>query len=185
VPRFVTALGTSDEPGGWRDQKADGGVVLDVASGEPVVTGLCMPHSPRWHQGRLWMLESGCGGIGVVDLSTGRYEEVARVPGFARGLSFIGRYALIGLSKVRETVFDGLPLTAEGVERTCGVWVVDTETGEIAALLRFEGEVSEIFEVLVIAARYPEIVEPGAEIIESSFVLPDTALANVPAELRN
>ena len=31
--------------------------------------------------------------------------------------------------------------------------------------------------------RYPEIVEPGAELVESSFVLPDAALADVPQAL--
>ncbi len=42
--------------------------MLDVPSGEVVVGGLCMPHSPRWHDGRLWLLESGNGALGYVDL---------------------------------------------------------------------------------------------------------------------
>ncbi|MCH8014576.1 MAG: DUF4915 domain-containing protein, partial [Candidatus Dadabacteria bacterium] len=49
-----------------------------------------MPHSPRWHDGRLWLLESGDGSIGTVDLATGRYEAVARVDG-----QVIGRLGLI------------------------------------------------------------------------------------------
>src|SRR5262249_55443311 len=71
VPRFVTALGTSDTCGGWRANKRNGGVLLDVPSGETITAGLSMPHSPRWHDGRLWVLESGSGGIGHVDLATG------------------------------------------------------------------------------------------------------------------
>src|SRR5207247_1185934 len=71
APRFVTALGTTDTESGWREQKTTGGVVLDVASGEVVVGGLCMPHSPRWYDGRLWLLESGNGALGHVDLDTG------------------------------------------------------------------------------------------------------------------
>ena len=48
-PAFVTAVATSDVADGWRDKRRDGGVVVDVASGEIVVAGLSMPHSPRWH----------------------------------------------------------------------------------------------------------------------------------------
>jgi uncharacterized protein (TIGR03032 family) len=181
APRYVTALGTTDEPGGWRENKAEGGVLLDVGTGEPVATGLCMPHSPRWYDGRLWVLESGKGSIGVVDLDSGGVEEVARMPGFTRGLAFIGPYALVGLSEVREHLFEGLPLTAEGIERTCGVWVVDLRSGDVVSWLRFEGQVREIFEVTVLEGiRMPEIVEPGAELAMSSFVLPDAALADVP-----
>ena len=47
LPRFVTALGKSDEPAGWRENKARGGIVIDVPSGEIVATGLSMPHSPH------------------------------------------------------------------------------------------------------------------------------------------
>lgn len=67
VPRYVTCLGATDAAGGWRDNKRNGGLLLDVASGEVMLTGLSMPHSPRWHQERLWLLESGEGGIGHVE----------------------------------------------------------------------------------------------------------------------
>jgi uncharacterized protein (TIGR03032 family) len=144
-----------------------------------------MPHSPRWHEGRLWVLESGRGELGVVDLANGRIETVATVPGFARGLGFAGPFAFIGLSQVREHVFDGLPLTAEGVERACGVWVIDTRSGETAAFLRFEGIVQEIFEVAVLeGVRYPEITEPRAELVDAAFVLPDDAIAQVAPQIR-
>jgi uncharacterized protein (TIGR03032 family) len=178
--RYVTALGTSDEVAGWREHKADGGVLTHVPSGEVVLSGLCMPHSPRWHDGRLWMLESGLGAVCVVDPETGTREEVTRVPGFTRGLSFAGPYAFVGLSQVRESLFEGIPLKADGVERSCGVWAIDLRTGHTAAFLRFEGIVQELYEVNVLAGqRWPELVEPGAEILETAFVLPDAAMADV------
>jgi uncharacterized protein (TIGR03032 family) len=180
APRYVTALGTTDTEGGWRENKASGGVLMHVPSGEVVVDGLCMPHSPRWYDNRLWMLESGNGALGYVDLERGVYEEVTRLPGFTRGLSFVGPFAFVGLSQVRENVFDGIPLRAEGVERSCGVWAIDLRTGTTAAFLRFEGIVQELFEVLPLpGVRYPEIVEPGAELLESAFVLSDDAMADV------
>src|SRR5205807_1649865 len=122
-----TALGATDTQGGWRENKKDGGILLEVATGDILLRGLSMPHSPRWHDGRLWLLESGKGGIGFVDPVTLRYERVAELPGFTRGLDFHGRFAFVGLSQVRErAVFSGLPITERPTERNCGVWVVDT-----------------------------------------------------------
>src|SRR5205814_1695632 len=76
-PRYVTALGTTDAAGGWRADKAHGGVLMELPAGRVVARGLSMPHSPRWHDGRLWVLESGTGGVVQVDPSTGRRETVA------------------------------------------------------------------------------------------------------------
>src|SRR6185436_20598636 len=97
-PRFVTALGRTDAGQGWREGKARGGVLIDVPSGEFVAGGLSMPHSPRWHDGQLWVLESGAGTLARVDLVTGRRQTVARLPGFTRGLACVGPVALVGLS---------------------------------------------------------------------------------------
>ena len=73
-PRFVTALGTTDMRDGWRADKPHGGCIIDVPSGEFVTRGLSMPHSPRWHDGRLWVLESGTGRLVLVDPATGQRE---------------------------------------------------------------------------------------------------------------
>lgn len=179
--RFVTALGATDTPQGWREAKASGGILIDVPAGEIVARGLSMPHSPRWHAGRLWVLESGKGEIGTVDLATGRVSPVAQLPGFTRGLAFAGPYAFVGLSQVRESnVFGGLPLTERVKEKLCGVWVVDVRTGETAAFLRFEGLVQEIFDVqLLPGIRYPEIAEPDSDLIAGAFALPAEALREV------
>jgi len=82
---------------------------MDVKSNQIITHGLSMPHSPRWHGGKLWVLESGNGGVGVIDQANGKYQEVCRLPGFTRGLDFVGPYAFVGLSQVRETVvFSGI-----------------------------------------------------------------------------
>ncbi|HEX2224967.1 MAG TPA: TIGR03032 family protein, partial [Thermoanaerobaculia bacterium] len=180
-PRYVTALGATDTPQGWRENKAAGGVLIDVPSGETVARGLSMPHSPRWYGGRLWVLESGKGEIGVSDLSTGKVETVAQLPGFTRGLAFAGPYAFVGLSQVRESnIFGGLPLTERLKEKLCGVWAIDVRTGKTVGFLRFEGLVQEIFDVqLLPGVRYPEIAEPDSDLIAGAFALPQEALAEV------
>ncbi len=187
--RYVTALGETNEPGGWRENKRNGGVLIDVDSGETIARGLSMPHSPRWYQNRLWLLESGEGTIGTVDLGTRKYEPIAQFPGFTRGLSFYGPLAFIGLSQVRESaVFSGNPLVdrlKEAEERTCGVWVLNIETGETLGFCRFEEGVQEIFAVEVVpGVRFPDLVNHDTEIVGHSYVLGDDALAQVPEELR-
>ena len=109
---LVTALGETDSPNGWRADKCHGGILLDAGRGEVLVRDLAMPHSPRAHDGRIWLLESGAGTFGYIDERAGRYEPIAELPGFTRGLDFYGDYAFIGLSQVRESaVFSGLPIT--------------------------------------------------------------------------
>jgi uncharacterized protein (TIGR03032 family) len=183
-PRFVTALGLTDTAGGWRANKKDGGVVLSVPEGEVVARGLSMPHSPRWDNGRLWLLESGTGSIGVVD--RGRYEPLATLPGFTRGLTLYAGLAFVGLSKVRETaVFSGIPITSEQAVRACGVWVVECATGRTVAFLRFEEGVHEIFAVSVLpGVRFPELLNEDEPAIAETFVLPADWLSHVPERLR-
>src|SRR5262249_13371299 len=185
-PAFVTALGTTDTPAGWRANKKSGGVLLDVASGEVVTRGLSMPHSPRWYDGRLWVLESGSGGFGGIDLATGKYEALTTLPGFTRGLDFCGPLAFIGLAQVRESaVFSGISIAERPLEeRRCGVWVVNVHTGQTIAFVKFEDAVQEIFAVQVLpGVQRPDVINDRPRLIADSFVVPDEALDLVPRPL--
>ncbi len=184
-PKYVTALGESDEPAGWRDNKKSGGILMDVPSGEIIARGLSMPHSPRFYNGQLWVLNSGEGGIGIVDPATGKYEQVAELPGFTRGLSFYGRYAFIGLSQVRESaIFSGIRIAERPEEeRWSGVAVVDITTGQTVAWLRFEDAVQEVFAVGILPGRvWPDLINDDPELLGSTWVLPDEALKDVPED---
>jgi Domain of unknown function (DUF4915)/TPR repeat len=154
---------------------------MDIDQNEVLIRGLSMPHSPRWYQGRLWLLESGQGSLAVADLERGTWRTVAEVPGFTRGLDFYGPLCFIGLSQVRETaIFSGIPLVERLRERTCGVWIVHIESGETVGFLRFEAGVQEIFAVQVLPGiRFPELLEWNDERLAHSYVLPDEALALV------
>ena len=180
-PKYVTALGATDRAGGWRVNKASGGLLLDVETNAVLLQGLSMPHAPRWYQGHLWFLESGQGTLARADLARGTWQTVAQMPGFTRGLDFCGPFAFIGLSQVRESaVFSGIPLVERCPERTCGVWVVHLPSGQTVGFLRFEEGVQEIFAVQVLPGmRFPEILEWGDDRLAHSYVLPDAALAEV------
>jgi len=97
-PRYVTALGTTNAAGAWREQKATGGVLIDVDSGETILDGLAMPHSPRWHGGRLWLLNSGAGELLLVDPQTGQQREVWTGTGATRWIDPLGTVASSTLS---------------------------------------------------------------------------------------
>ncbi len=186
-PKYVTALGETDTMGGWRENKAKGGVVIDVDSGEVITRGLSMPHSPRWYGGRLWVCESGAGTFGFIDLNSGKYEPVAETPGFTRGVDFGGPFAFVGLSQVRESaVFSGIAITerlAEN-ERTCGVCVIDLRSGQVVGLVRFETAVQEVFAVTVLGQRYPDLINDDEKLLQDSFVVPTECLKEVAATVR-
>jgi uncharacterized protein (TIGR03032 family) len=171
-PKYVTVMAESDSPGGWRPNKVDAGCLVDVESGETVARGFAMPHSPRVHLGRVWLLDSGRGSLVRVDPANGRVDTVARFPGYTRGLAMIGKLAFVGLSKIRETsTFGGVPIAENRERLKCGVGVVDLLTGELAGQLEFTSGVDEIFDVSLLpgsrrtALRGPFAGEDGERTI--------------------
>lgn len=163
TPRYVTVAGRSDVADGWRDHRTAGGCAIDVASGEIVVQGLSMPHSPRMHRGKLWLLNSGSGEFGCIDREAGRFEPVAFCPGYLRGLAFSGDFAVVGLSQPRgDHSFRGLPLDQalerRGAEPRCGIMVIDLRTGDAVHWLRLGGVVQELYDV----ALLPGVRRPAA-----------------------
>lgn len=166
VPRYVTATSKSDTVDGWRDRRTDGGVVVDVHTGEIVVGGLSMPHSPRLYRGRLWVLNSGTGELGWVERGSsaeaGRFHVLTFCPGFARGLAFHGKYAFVGLSKPRYERFEGLALDRRLAETDsepwCGIQVIDLDTGACEHWFRIDGPVAELYDLGVV----PGVVRPMA-----------------------
>jgi uncharacterized protein (TIGR03032 family) len=173
-PTYVTALGETDTANGWRADKARGGCVMELSSRAVMSRGLSMPHSPRWHGGRLFVLESGTGQLVLVDPATGRRHPVAELPGFARGLALVGPYAFVGLSKIRPTsAMDGVPLAERREQLKCGVAVVDLRSGQTTAFLEFQSAVEEIFDVqLLPGLRFPEVIGFQQETIQHTFIVP-------------
>jgi uncharacterized protein (TIGR03032 family) len=186
-PAFVSAVSRSDVADGWRERRRDGGVLVDVASGEIVASGLSMPHSPRLSGGRLWVLNSGRGELGTVDPASGAFTPVAFCPGYARGLVFAGRYAVIGLSHPRgNQTFEGLELEeglkAKDAAPRCGLLIVDTRSGRTVEWLRFEQRIEELYDVALLAGvRQAEAVGFRGEDIHKAVTPengPDTPLTS-------
>lgn len=162
-PRYVTMVSQSDVVDGWRDKRVSGGIVVDVLTNEIVCSGLSMPHSPRLHADKLWLLNSGTGEFGWVDVEAKRFVPTAFCPGYARGLTFAAGCAVIGLSLARENrTFQGLPLNealaSRAAEPRCGLIMVDLRTGDTVAWVRLEGVVRELYDV----AFLPGVRQPSA-----------------------
>lgn len=168
-PAYVTMVSRSDVADGWRDRRAGGGVLMDMRSNNVIAEALSMPHSPRVHPGfpgRIWLLNAGTGFFGYVDLNAddGRFVEVAFCPGFARGMAFIGRHAIVGLSAARENrTFKGLPLdenlhARDSIAR-CALHFINLDTGVTDHWLRIEGLVSELYDVMALpGVRRPSLL---------------------------
>lgn len=159
-PRYVTALSQTDTPLGWRADKVNTGCLIEVATGRVLAGGFAMPHSPRLHAGRLWMLDSGRGRLVAVDRGSGAQRTVAGLPGYARGLSFCGPFAFVGLSKIRETAtFGGVPIATKKDDLKCGICVVEWSTGVLASLFEFRSGADEIFDVAVLPQTRAPVVQ--------------------------
>lgn len=176
-PRWVTAHGATDTPGGWRAGKADGGVVVDVEAGQIVLDGLSMPHSPRWHEGRLWVLNSGAGELLAWEPGSRRPDVVCVLPGYLRGLCFVGPYAVIGLSKIREKhIFGGLPIQRRFDQLQCGVVVVDLRSATPIGMFEFTAGCEELYEVRFLpGVRRPMIVNLERSAAREAFTNPDSS----------
>ena len=173
-PKYVTALGETNLADSWRENKLSGGCVIDVPSGEIAARNLCMPHSPRIHRQRLWVLESGTGSLVIVDPMSGRSEGIVQLPGYLRGLALFDNIALIGLSKIREKyLFGGLPLEDKHRELECAVYAYDIERCRIAGFIKFTKGIEEIFGVEVIPqARSPHMIGFVDRTIDGIYVIP-------------
>ncbi len=176
-PRFVTALGESDVVGGWREKKATGGIVIDVPSSAIVVRGLSMPHSPRLHDGALWVLNSGAGELWRVELGSFRHDVVCRLPGYLRGLCFVGQFALVGHSTIREKhIFGDLPVQQKTLKLRCGVAVVDTLAGSQIGFFEFTEGCTELYDVQFLPNVFrPMILNAAKEAFHQALTAPEFA----------
>ena len=154
TPAYATAVSRSDTIDGWRDRRAEGGVLIDIRTDRVVCEGLSMPHSPRLHRGELWLLNSGTGELGVVTglaQGMGRFEPRVFCPGFLRGLTFAGDMAIVGLSKPRYQRFEGLALDAalraRDSEPWCGLQLIDLTRGTCTDWFRIDGAIAELYDV--------------------------------------
>ncbi len=156
-PRFVSALGDTDSAGGWRQRKERGGVLLDVPSGEAVLSELPMPHSPRVYDGNLYLLLSATGEVVKVDVERGSYDVVHQIEGFVRGMARHGDYLFVASSRVRKNHTFGDLEMARTNNSFCGITIIHLNTGARVGELRYVRSCEEIYDVQIM----PGLLRPG------------------------
>jgi protein O-GlcNAc transferase len=173
--KYISSVCDSDVQDGWRNRrKGEEGFIYDVQEDKKACENLTMPHSPRIYNGKLWLLNSGKGEFGYVE--DGKFVPLVFIPGFLRGLDFVGKYAIIGSSLDRhEGRFSDLMLgdilKEKKIEARCGIYVVDTTNGFIINQIEFDN-VIEMYDVKIIKnVQRPRIISFDSEISNSTYRL--------------
>lgn len=180
--RYVTAFGQTNTPEGWRTNKLQGGVVIDVQRNEVVAEGLGMPHSPRLYQNKLYVLSSATEELLLIDPENKTSESIIKVDGFIRGLSFKGDYAFIGTSKLRKShTFGDLPIANKKINS--GVIVVNLKTKEKIGEIIYGDDLQEIYDVHVLdGKRRPNILNFPMSEKHRAMITPQGAQWILPKE---
>jgi uncharacterized protein (TIGR03032 family) len=176
---YVTMLGYSDKPDGWRDTFLDnGGVLMEAATGRIVASGLSMPHSPRVIGGELYCLESGRGHVLKIDPASGERDIVAALPGFLHGFVEHGGVLFVGISKLRQRRPEKpLPIEAAETELMCGVAAIDANTHKLLGTLEVKSGIDELYDLQIIPqVRHADILSIGQWKEHHAIELPNSTL---------
>lgn len=160
-PKYVTTFNRENSRDSWRDRQIHDGTLIDVETNEVLLSGLVMPHSPRYYRGAVYLCESGTGKLLRFDPKTGKTDVLANMPGFPRGITFYGPLMFVGLSKVRSSdIKNPIPISKTLEKSLSGVWVFDMETFQEIAHISFEGDVDQIYDIAVLRnATWPELID--------------------------
>jgi uncharacterized protein (TIGR03032 family) len=171
-PVYVSMLGKSDEVNGWRNNKASGGVIMDIESNEIVASELAMPHTPRLIDGSLYVLQSAKGELIKIDTATGRYEVIKKFNGYVRGMAYCKGYLFIGFSRIRAThnVFSNLPVSESATH--AGVAVMHLATATVAGEIIYQNSVEEIYDLQIIPNMRPGMVNFDQEEKDMAISIP-------------
>ena len=130
---------------------------MDIPQNKILLDDLSMPHSPRLHNGKLYLLESAKGELVEIDPETLHKRTVVKLNGLVRGLTIANGMAFIGISKVREksTTFSKLDDSVKA--EYASIHIVDINHGAILGRLTFRGDIKEIYDIRLL----PDIKNVG------------------------
>lgn len=167
--RYASAFSVHNEKQGWRKKREQQGVIWDITNNSLVAEGLTMPHSPRWYRDTLWCLDSGSGAFGKIDFKLKRFVPLLSLPGYLRGLSFMGDLVCIGSSIPRANSEIHNPklekvLAEKGSTQKCGIFFVHIPTLKLVHFVQISEGVQEIYDVaLITGSLKPWAYAPDAE----------------------
>lgn len=163
-PAYATCFGAFSEGRSWRDESdLNTGLLIDIRTDRVVLEGLCMPHSPKLYKDKVYVCNSGHGTVMCYDPKTNTAETVLQVQGFTRALTFYQGYMIVCCSRFRLSERSApLPVALKYKESHAGIYIVDMSNFSVVAFCRFDGDVSQLYDVGIIeGAVQPEI--PGLQ----------------------
>lgn len=161
-PRYVTTFNQHDHMDSWSQSAIGKGTLIDIEDNRIILDNLTMPHSPRYHNGYVYVCNSGNGTVLKVNPDTGVTQTILELPGFTRGISFYKNYMFVGTSKTRKSeVREQIPLLNKYDTTQSGVWVYNFDTNAIVDHLIFDDSLEQIYDIAVIPeCTVPELVSP-------------------------
>ncbi|GLQ30246.1 TIGR03032 family protein [Litoribrevibacter albus] len=171
-PRYVTTFNKENRRDSWaEEQQFDDGTLIDVQTSKILVDGMIMPHSPRYHEGKIYVCESGRGLVWRVDPESGAKTQMIQLPGFLRGMTFLDDIMLVGLSRVRDSDSNkDMPLRQEGIETVSGVWLINLNDDSVIAYIKFEDDVDQIYDIGIIPnGSFPELLDVNNPLIRHLY----------------
>lgn len=176
TPLYATTFSTGNEMQGWRKCLPNEGTLIDVRSNDIILNNLPMPHSPRLHNGKLYLLLSATGELVEVDTVHGTYTKLKTFDGFVRGLTGYGDYLFVGVSKLRRNSSAFKDLQIAGKSTRCGVFILHLPTLGIVGYLEYKNGVDEIFDLQVLPdIKRPGILNPENDVHSLSLITPQSS----------
>lgn len=174
-PRYATMFAKTDEAKGWRKLPYDSGMLMDIETGEVLLSDLALPHSPVVHEGMIYFLLSGTGDVMCYDIEKKESKRLTNFNTFVRGMEVVGDLIFLGLSKIREgsQFFSKLPISAK--DSYCGIRVIDRLTGKELGGLTYTERIEEIFAVKIAkGVTSPAILTERDELYDKCISVPNS-----------
>ncbi len=134
---YLSAFGRFSTNRAWLGQCSGTGMILDLETGQDVVTGLSGPHNPRWIDDQ-WVICNSHGSDLVIQASSGERRNIP-LGGFTRGFAHDSHYFYVGESANRK---------AEKPAETSSIAVLRRDNYEVVH--RFTIPFPEIYELLLV-----------------------------------
>lgn len=159
-PRYVTTFNMENNRDSWSDGRIDYGTLIDIDTNELLVEGMILPHSPKCHDGFVYVCESGFGHVWKVDPKTKEKTLVVSLPGFTRGLYFYDQLMFVGTSRLRKrNNKNPIPLRDLHEETQAGIWVINLATNQQIGHITFDGDIDQIYDVAILPnSTMPEFI---------------------------
>lgn len=174
LPKYVTALSSTNHKDGWREDIMNSGILMDVTKNEILCENLAMPHSPRIINGDLYFLESARGKLFKWNAVTKEKELIYNFNRFIRGFKYYKGIIFIAFSKIRESSKSFQKVEVKENSLNAGFTIFDLRTRTCFGDLLYTNTIDEIYDINIIEGyNKPGIITKLNKKNNSIIVTPD------------